>query len=150
MKTKRGFTLLELLMTIAILGALATFVIIRLTGSEKGARDTRRRSDIRQYQTIIEAYKSNHDGYFPSRTNVKNISVLCGDFSLSSCPDDSLNPMATYRYVTNGTGSASVTATDYVLWAKLEKPTIDTWFVACSNGQVGEVTAEPSSYNCPL
>ena len=52
--------------------------------------------------------------------------------------------------MTNGTGSGTVDASDYLLWAKMEKPITDTWFVLCSNGQVGEVTVEPTSYTCPL
>lgn len=150
MKINKGFTLLELLIVIVILGTLATFVIIRLTGGEKSARDARRRSDLKQYQTIIEAYKSSRDGYFPSRTGVQGTSVFCSDFNLSPCPDDPKRPTTVYHYITNGTGSGNIDASKYLLWAKMEKPTVSTWFVLCANGQVGEVTVEPTTYTCPL
>lgn len=150
LKINFGFTLLELLIVIVILGTLATFVIIRLTGGEKSARDARRRSDLRQYQTVIEAYKSSRDGYFPSRIWLQGTATFCSDFSLSPCPEDPQSPTSVYHYMTNGTGSGTVDASDYLLWAKMEKPITDTWFVLCSNGQVGEVTVEPTSYTCPL
>jgi len=148
---RQGFTLLELLIVIVILGTLATFIIIRLTGGEKSARDARRRSDLRQYQTVIEAYKSSRDGYFPSRVSIQYVTqYLCLDFSLTVCPDDPQSPTSRYRYVTNGSGSAIINATDYLLWVKLEKPTVNTWFVVCSNGALGEVTVEPTTYTCPI
>ena len=81
LKINFGFTLLELLIVIVILGTLATFVIIRLTGGEKSARDARRRSDLRQYQTVIEAYKSSR--IFPVEFGFKGQPLFAQTFHLA-------------------------------------------------------------------
>lgn len=138
-------------MVIVILGVLSTFVIIRLIGGEKGARDARRKSDLKQYQTILETFASDTNNYYPSRTfsGTKRISDLCTDLGITNCVNDPTTG-STYYYGSNGTGSGTASATIYLLWAKMEKPTTNVWFVLCSDGRSGEVTTEPTSFNCPL
>jgi prepilin-type N-terminal cleavage/methylation domain-containing protein len=143
----KGFTLIELLIVIAVLGLLATFVVISFTGSQAGARDTRRQSDIRQYQTSLEVYANRSNSLYPIQTSTVNIATaLCGTLSLTNCPDDSTSG-ENYKYISNGSG------TDYVLWAKLEKPNAagaTEYFILCSGGNVGKSTSAPSSANCPI
>jgi len=45
-KYKSGFTLMELLVTIAVIGVLSSFVIVASTGQIAKARDAQRKSDI--------------------------------------------------------------------------------------------------------
>lgn len=53
----RGFTLVELMVAIAIVAILATVGLTIFTGSQKSARDTKRRSDI---QAIAAAFESHY------------------------------------------------------------------------------------------
>ena len=63
-KTKRGFTLVELLVVIAIIGILATLAVVALQQARKNARDAKRIADIKQIQTALELYY-NEWGIYP-------------------------------------------------------------------------------------
>jgi prepilin-type N-terminal cleavage/methylation domain-containing protein len=146
MKSNFGFTLLELLVVIAVIGTLAGIVLIRLTGGETGARDAKRQSDLKQYQAAIEIYANNHGGSYPPTGSGRAID-LCGPgkpLGDVPCADD---PLGTpdYGY------QSGASNTQYVLWARLEKPKTVTWFVVCSTGESGNVTSgvPPSGGNCP-
>jgi len=54
----KGFTLVELLIVIAIIGVLAVVVLVAINPAEKlrQARDSGRKSDISQIATALEAY----------------------------------------------------------------------------------------------
>jgi len=58
-----AFTLIELLIVIAILGVLATIVLVSLGEARKRARDVRRISDIRQLQIALELYHNQNNQY---------------------------------------------------------------------------------------
>lgn len=62
---QKGFTLLELLVVIGIIGLLASILVVNLTGARKRARDTKRVADIRSLQTAIEDYYGK-EGKYPT------------------------------------------------------------------------------------
>ena len=49
-KIKAGFTLIELIMVVAIIGTILTVSFISFTNARQKARDTKRLSDITQIQ----------------------------------------------------------------------------------------------------
>ena len=55
---KKGFTLMELLIVIAILGLLAVVGLTSYKGSIKRARDAQRRGDLFQVRTALRLYYS--------------------------------------------------------------------------------------------
>ena len=100
MKHESGFTLIEMLVVVAIIGLLASVVITGLGSARQKARDTRRISDIRQIQNALETYYSNNTSY-PDNTAFGNLFV----------PEDPLSGV--YRY--SGTGDQT-----YILGTCLE------------------------------
>jgi prepilin-type N-terminal cleavage/methylation domain-containing protein len=54
---KRGFTLIELMVVVAIATILTTVVIASTSGSRAKSRDLRRQADIREIQLALELYK---------------------------------------------------------------------------------------------
>ncbi len=62
-KKERGFTLLELLVVIGIIGLLASILVVNLTGARKRARDTKRIGDIRNLQIALEDYYGKNAKY---------------------------------------------------------------------------------------
>lgn len=63
-RTKKGFTLIEMLIVIAIIGILSSIVLVGLGPVQRRGRDARRISDLRQVQNALELY-FNKCGYYP-------------------------------------------------------------------------------------
>lgn len=153
-KFKQAFTLIELLVVISVIGVLATLVLVSFGPAQKQARDTQRKSDLKQYQGSIENYANQNNGFFPSRTStVRASTTLCTDLDLTTCPEDpkyASDATFVYNYQSNGSIVAgSPTATQYVFWGKMENS--DTYWVICSSGKVGSKTVvSPVLGSCPL
>lgn len=58
-----GFTLIELIVVIAILGILATIGLTSFQTSQMKSRDARRKSDLEQVQRALEAYMNDYGNY---------------------------------------------------------------------------------------
>ena len=60
-----GFTLIEILVVIAIMGVLASLILGALTNAQKKSRDSRRISDIRQIHIALRQFHDDR-GYLPT------------------------------------------------------------------------------------
>jgi len=58
-----GFTLIEIMVVILILGLLATLVVPRLTGAIDTAKQTKARSDIQEIEQQLERYYMDNGSY---------------------------------------------------------------------------------------
>lgn len=70
-KNNRGFTIVELLIVIVVIGILAGLVIVTYNGIQKKARDTERKTDINALHGQLEAYQAQL-GKYPTLTNVND------------------------------------------------------------------------------
>ncbi|HVM76725.1 MAG TPA: prepilin-type N-terminal cleavage/methylation domain-containing protein [Candidatus Paceibacterota bacterium] len=128
---KKGFTLIEILIVVAIIAILASVVLVGLGPTQQAGRDARRVSDIHEVQNGLELYY-NRCGYYPgafasnacavTQTTGYNggatpmSTALTGSGSASAIPLDPTNSGThVYYYRTNG-----ASATSYVLAAQLE------------------------------
>jgi len=60
---QQGFTIVELLIVIVVIGILAALVITTFTGIQKKARDTERTTDIKAIHGQVEAYYAQNGNY---------------------------------------------------------------------------------------
>lgn len=58
---KRGFTIVELVITIVIMGILLTLAVVNLNDSQANARDAERKSDVESIALHLENYYNNQD-----------------------------------------------------------------------------------------
>lgn len=70
-KRNQGFTIVELLIVIVVIGILALLVITTYSGIQQKARNSKRSSDVKSLQTQLEAFYS-QNGFYPSRTDMNN------------------------------------------------------------------------------
>jgi general secretion pathway protein G len=63
LKRQGGFTLLELLIVIVIIGILALLIIPNITSAPKKARDTKRKTDVTTLRKGLEEYFVNNNVY---------------------------------------------------------------------------------------
>lgn len=124
---RKGFTLIEILVVVAIIAILASVVLIGLGPAQKAGRDARRISDLRQIQNGVELYFS-HCGSYPFGSggsvpagcgpagNYDAMAALlqAGSFA-ANVPHDP-NPNKSYAYTPNFDGSG------YTLSAVLDDP----------------------------
>lgn len=68
MKRWYGFTIVELLIVITVIAILAAITIVAYNGVQERAQNTRKISDIKSVQRLIEAYRA-ENGSYPQTTN---------------------------------------------------------------------------------
>jgi len=107
-----GFTIVELLIVIVVIGILAAITIVAFNGVQKQARDTERTSEIKSMQKAIEMYKVENGEYPLQEDGVANagysmslIESLLVPKYMSALPKEP-NSTAPYQYV-RGTGKDS-------------------------------------------
>jgi type IV pilus assembly protein PilA len=74
-KRDQGFTIVELLIVIVVIGILALLVITTYSGIQAKARNSKRQTDVQSIQTQVEAFFS-ENGYYPSRTDMNDNAFL--------------------------------------------------------------------------
>jgi prepilin-type N-terminal cleavage/methylation domain-containing protein len=133
-KSKKGFTIIEVVLVLAIAGLIFLMVFIALPALQRSQRNTRRRQDMARILSAINDYQSNNNGKSPvwvSGSSVtadplfvpRYIDETCDDgtskggtvFSVTyaySCsgdqfvdPDGTNYTMTYDRYSDNGTGA---------------------------------------------
>jgi len=62
-KNKKGFTLIELMIVIAIIGILAAIAIPQFAKYRSKAYNASALSDLKNVRTEVEAYYADHDNY---------------------------------------------------------------------------------------
>lgn len=75
LKKQKGFTLVELLIVIIIIGILATLVIVTFTGVQQKARDSQRQTDLSAVDSQLEAFYA-QNGYYPTYTDLTTPTFL--------------------------------------------------------------------------
>lgn len=60
---QKGFTLVELLVVVAVIGILSTLLVANFIGVRQRGRDAQRKSNLRQIQSALELYRADQSGY---------------------------------------------------------------------------------------
>lgn len=64
----RGFTIVELLLIVAIIAILATMVLVVYNGVQRSARDLARKDNIKSVEARVESYAAKNNGTYPATT----------------------------------------------------------------------------------
>ena len=83
LRLKWGFTLIEMLVVVSLIGVLTTLVAANLNSARERARDTQRKSDARSIETALRLYYQDYQA-FPASGSSGEISG-CGAGGTSVC-----------------------------------------------------------------
>lgn len=128
---QKGFTLVELLVVISIIGVLSSVVLVSLNSARAKARDTRRITDLKQMQTALEIYYDKNgqyplpaggslvwSGHCPDYGNYNNYILGLAPDYMASLPVDPKYDESYYGYLYKSDGK------DYALIAHMSMETI--------------------------
>ena len=88
MKAKSGFTLVEILIVVVILGILATIVIPQFTEASTEAKTSSLCTDLQTMRSQIELYKIQHNDNLPSSAAVGFVLALTGQTHIDGSAGD--------------------------------------------------------------
>ena len=77
--TKRGFTIIEVSLVLAIAGLIFLMVMIALPALQRNTRDTQRKEDISALVTAVKKYQTNNRGALPTGDG-SNWNVALGNY----------------------------------------------------------------------
>ena len=120
-RKKEGFTIVELLIVIVVIGILATLVIVTFTGIQKKARDSQRQTDINAVNGHVATFYTDH-GFYPTLKDLQD-SNFVSTYMKGLDPQALVDPKGPsanitdtsdsdqYGYVAAGTSCSNTTAT---------------------------------------
>ena len=129
---KRGFTLIEILIAIAIIGILTAIGIVSYTSVNKRAHDAKRFGDVEQVRAALEMYRSDN-GYYPAvnpnsfgLASELQTDLITNGAYMPAIPDDPQSTIHHYYYEATNQDSISGKYYGYCLCAYLETQTVKT------------------------
>lgn len=109
MFSKKGFTLIEILIVVSIIALLAGIILVGLGGTRARGRDSRRIVDLKSIQNGLGLYYVKNNAY-PADYN----DIVTAGLGITKLPSDPLDSAKGYLYVACDNGQS------YVLGAALE------------------------------
>jgi len=92
--TQKGFTIVELLIVIVVIGILAALVLNTFAGIQQRARDTERKTDVNSIATQLEAYYNlDGEGMYPLLADVDTTTLEGLDEGALEAPNGAANSL---------------------------------------------------------
>jgi len=149
MKQRGGFTLIEMLVVVAVIGLLSSVLLTSLGPARDKARDSRIIQEINQVRALAETiYNGNYNGLPP----VEGVSAI------DAIPNEELKRLAKDIFSFGGElvlRRPQTAATSYLVYSKLnvkvgaEPNLMVNYYCVDARGNAGYTTTEPvNTYRC--
>jgi len=99
---------------VAVIGLLASLILVGLSGFRTRGRDTRRIADIKEVQNGLEIYYM-RNGAYPTGTGWSTLETALRSVGINQIPNDPTAPTRTYYY-------GSDDGQKYVIGVEIEDP----------------------------
>ena len=108
---QKGFTIIELLVVIVIIGILVALALPQLFAAQARGRDTERKNDLKNVQTQLETYFNDNGAYVDATGDAAT--VLAGVDGLELTEDDLTGPREAdvYTYTSDDGGQTYTLST---------------------------------------
>ncbi|MDO4871940.1 MAG: type II secretion system protein [bacterium] len=131
--TKKGFTIIEVVLVLAIAGLIFLMVFIALPALQRNQRDTQRKNDLSRMQSAVNSYQANNRNAVPNDTSTIN-NLLSGYLRVNG--DKFADPSGTdYSITLKASGSATDTAQSAAVNGSFEAGKITYWVNATCRGE---------------
>jgi prepilin-type N-terminal cleavage/methylation domain-containing protein len=81
--SKKGFTLIELMIVIAVVAVLTTFILVALSGAREAAEDSKRKGAISQIRSFSSVHYSLQGG-FSDLENANELSDIIDKYDINT------------------------------------------------------------------
>ena len=144
LKTKKGFTIIEVVLVLAIAGLIFMMVFLALPALQRSQRDTQRRDDMARFASQIAQYQTNNRGRVPDNDATKGLWVTTSSNADvdANVKDDGLNSFGG-SVSSNTTGSWGAFLDNY-MWAANDDFT-DPGGTPYAVGDHGKVSSDGAS-----
>ncbi len=78
--SKKGFTIIEVVLVLAIAGLIFLMVFVALPALQRSQRDTQRRDDMARFSSQLSQYQANNSGKVPDIKNTSAWSKFLTDY----------------------------------------------------------------------
>ncbi len=99
---KKGFTLIEIVLVLAIAGLIMVIVLLAVSGAQKSRRDTQRKNDLNRVAGQLISYASNNNGVYPTVAEFSG-ATFAGSTYITTLNLNSPSTGSPYAY--NGSGA---------------------------------------------
>lgn len=108
-QTSKGFTIIEVVLVLAIAGLIFLMVFIALPALQRNQRDTARKNDVSAVASAVSTYISNNRGTAPTTTTIQSYVNEKSDNSIRVIVRAAITANTTIP-AASGTATASTTA----------------------------------------
>jgi len=106
-KKDEGFTIIEVLIVLAIAGLILLIVFLAVPALQRNSRNTQRKSDVSRIGSAVQEFVNNNNGTVPATTDNASIQALLGKLAYYTNSNVTVSGAATGT-VTNGTSVDTV------------------------------------------
>jgi prepilin-type N-terminal cleavage/methylation domain-containing protein len=138
---EKGFTIIEVVLVLAIAGLIFMMVFMALPALQRSQRDTQRKNDISRAITAVSNYTSNNRGTLPANTNAAWATFL-GQYLTTTNNDTFIDPLGaptgsgatTYTFLSNVNLASPAIGANNNFNATTQNNIYFSWGYTCTTG----------------